>query len=261
MQLDYLDITATRYRSRFLFYKNDTIIGRSLKLYGEYQQVECDFILSFLDRSRVVYDIGANIGYHASAFASCAGQTYCFEANPEHYKLLKMNLQGDRFCQFHNFAVGDREGEILVETFDPTQQSNYGAVKVDSAQGIPVKCRTLDSLTDLPPPDFIKIDVEGHELSVLKGGINLLINRRPLVYFEAQETTDLPQIYSLLKELDYVMTWIIVRNYNPNNLNNNLDNVFGNSAIFSIFAYQPGVMETCPLPVLGPDDHWQRFCS
>ena len=62
MQLDYTDVVRTKYRDRFVIYRWDDIISASLKLYGEYQQVELDMLLQLISNDTVVYDIGSNIG-------------------------------------------------------------------------------------------------------------------------------------------------------------------------------------------------------
>ena len=55
---------------------------------------------------------------------------------------------------------------------------------IDGADGIEVPLKQLDSL-DLPPPSVIKIDVEDHEVAVLRGGQRLLTENRPAILFES----------------------------------------------------------------------------
>ena len=69
--------TKTRYSKNFSYYSTDEMIGRSLELYGEYSQSELEFLLSMLNENSVVYDVGANIGYHTTAFASVAKKSLC----------------------------------------------------------------------------------------------------------------------------------------------------------------------------------------
>ena len=232
-------------------------LGSSLKNYGEYQQIELDLLLQIINSNTVVYDVGSNIGYHASAFASKSQQVYCFEANLDHFKMLKLNLNNNPRCHLFNNAIGNTVGEILVEEFDPYANENYGAVRVGSNQGRAVKLVTLDSL-DLPLPDFIKIDVEGYELPVLQGALNLIKQKLPVIYFEAQESKDLDKIYYLLKDFGYILKWVCVKNFNTNNFFNNQNNLYENSAIFSILCYQPNTIQTELEDVLGPNDSWEK---
>lgn len=258
MQLTDLEIVRTKYQDIFVIYRYDEMVGDSLRLYGEYQQAEIDLLLQLIDNHTVVYDIGSNVGYHATAFASRARTVYCFEANPRHFKVLQTNIGDRKNCLLYNMAVSSTEGEILVEDFDSSQVGNYGAVRVGADTGTRVPKRSLDSM-HIQPPGLMKIDVEGHELDVLRGSYHLIKQHQPVIYFEAQETTDLPEIYLMLAGLGYRLGWCVVRNYNPNNFRNNSKNIFADSAIFSIIAFPAGTNHDWPLPVLGPDDSWQKL--
>jgi FkbM family methyltransferase len=262
MQLDYTDVIRTRYRDRFIVYRWDDIISASLRLYGEYQQVELDMLLQLVGEDTVVYDIGSNIGYHASAFASRSKHVYCFEANPQHYKMLRMNLQEEPRCTLFNLAVSNAAGKILVEEIDVTQIGNYGMARVGTKTGVEVAMDSIDSLVTagkILPPGLIKIDVEGHEPGVFQGAAETIKKYLPVIYFEAQESENIPELYNMLDALGYQMGWCVVRNYNPQNFNNNPDNQFGNDAIFSIVAFPPNSPNAWPLPVLGPDDTWEKL--
>lgn len=262
MQLEYTDVVRTKYRDRFIIYKNDDIISSSLRMYGEYQQIELDVLLQLVNENTVVYDIGSNIGYHASAFASKSKQVYCFEANPQHFKLLRMNMQEEPRCTLFNVAVSNAEGKILVEEIDVTEIGNYGMARVGTTTGTEVAMISIDTLVNnkqIPPPNLMKIDVEGHEPGVIHGALETIKAHLPVIYFEAQESENVPAVYNMLDELKYHMGWCIVRNYNPGNFNNNSDNVFGTNAIFSIVAFPPGNPNQWPLPVEGPTDTWEKL--
>lgn len=262
MQLEYTDVVRTKYRDRFIVYRWDDIISASLRLYGEYQQIELDVLLQLISENTVVYDIGSNIGYHASAFASQSKHVYCFEANPQHYKLLRMNMQEEPRCMLFNLAVSNATGKILVEEIDVTQIGNYGMARVGTKTGVEVPMTSIDTLVNskqIPPPGLIKIDVEGHEPGVFQGAAETIKNYRPLIYFEAQESENIPEIYNMLTALGYRLGWCVVRNYNVANFNNNADNQFGNDAIFSIIALPPNNAIQWPLPVLNADDTWEKL--
>jgi FkbM family methyltransferase len=258
VQLTDIELVRTKYQDIFAIYHNDDMVGNSLRRYGEYQQVEIDVLLQLINDRTVVYDIGSNVGYHATAFASCAKTVYCFEANPRHFDILRTNIGGRPNCLLFNMAVSSAEGEILVEDFDSSQLGNYGSVRVGATSGTRVIKRSLDTL-NIQPPDLMKIDVEGHELDVIRGAYHMIKQHRPIIYFEAQETTDLPEIYLTLSGLNYNLGWCVVRNYNPENFRNNPENVFGDTAIFSIIAFPAESGHTWPLLVQGPDDSWQKL--
>lgn len=258
------EYTATRYHNNFGYFYNDHIIGGSLRCYGEYAEYEVSFLLEVIRAlnkpKTVVYDIGANIGYHTTAFASTGADVYAFEPNPLTYQLLDENTRDLNNVWLAQCAVGASEGNILVEDFDPTEITNYGAVKVGAESGIEVPLVTLDS-QELPMPDLIKIDVEGFEYPVLCGAINIINQARPVIYYEAQESgDDLGKIYNLLDKFGYKMYWSIVMNYNPSNFKQETKNVFENTAITSVLALPSNWPELPNLHrVLGPDDHFRKF--
>lgn len=260
------DYTTTRYHNNFGYFYNDHIIGGSLRCYGEYAEFEVSFLLEVIRAlnkpKTVVYDVGANIGYHTTAFASTGADVFAFEPNPLTFQLLKENTEELDNVWLAECAVGAEEGTILVEDFDPTEITNYGGIKVGAALGTEVPLITIDS-QDLPLPDLIKIDVEGFEYAVLAGAVNTINRARPVIYYEAQESgPDLSKIYRLLDKFGYKMYWSIVMNYNPNNFKHETKNVFENTAITSVLAL-PGNWPELPNlhRVLGADDHFRKFFS
>ena len=251
--------TRTRYHTNFSYFVNDEMIGSSLRRYGEYQQVELDFLLSLLTPDSVVYDVGANVGYHTTAFASRAQQVISFEPNPQNFALLEQNTRDLERVTVYQAAVSNTQGPGYIDTFDPAVYGNFGHMTMNTqGSGVQVPCMTLDFVNHAPP-DLIKIDVEGHEYEVLQGCVHLLKRRRPVIYYEAIETPNLGDIYRMLTALDYRLYWMCVRNYNPNNFLGEQENIYLDSALMSILAW-PGQYDPLPMePVQGADDRPQRF--
>jgi FkbM family methyltransferase len=131
--------------------------------YGEYQQKEIDMLLGILSNNVknniIVYDIGANIGYHTLAFSKHVRHVYSWEASPQNYKLLKMNTQGKIASNVTTFntAIHNRETDaICIEEFDPSTTGNFGAVRV-GVKGVGIQARFLDSyINEIVPPTCIK---------------------------------------------------------------------------------------------------------
>lgn len=261
-----IEHTVTRYHPRFAYYSQDAVIGVSLRNYGEYAEIEVGLLLDVIRKidapTRVVYDIGANIGYHATAFASAdRAQVHSFEPNPLNYAMLRENTNHLRNVTLHRMAIADRNGETLVETFDPAVSTNFGEIHIEQSSGIPVPCARIDDL-HLPPPVMLKVDVEGFEWEVLSGAAATLARYRPVVYYEAQTLRNFDKIWHLLTDLGYTLNWCCIMNYNPNNHRANTNNIFSNSAIFNIMGWPPGwPAMSIGDPVLGPDDDWQRLCG
>jgi len=127
MQLEH---TRTLYHRNFAYWKNDEIIGRHLREYGEYQQKEINLLVGLLDRvdakQKVVWDIGANIGVHTMAFSKHCAFVCSWEANPQNFKLLRLNTQGKLApnVKVHNIAISNGEKDkLLIQDFDDSIQT------------------------------------------------------------------------------------------------------------------------------------------
>ena len=224
----------TRYTNKFHFYENDYIIGQSIKLYGEYTQVEIDVLKNYIDANSVVYDIGGNIGYHTVAFASMAKEVHSFEPNDRNYLLLEKNTQHLSNVKLYHCACSNVVGEAFISDYDTTTPGNYGECMMSEA-GQPCKTVRIDDL-DLPLPDVVKIDVEGHELKVFQGMQNTISKSRPVIFYESMHGTGFDLIYDMLKLLEYNIYYYPAKNYNPNNFNGVTENVFGNGGVINCIA-------------------------
>ncbi len=251
--------TDTRYRERFYYYENDLYIGKSLELYGEYGQPEIDLLRMLINDQCIVYDVGANIGYYTNAFANIAKHVVAFEPNPKNFELLAKNIEGIPNVYAMNAAIGSKTGYMKCSDFDPYQLGNFGNMKVGTQGDLDVPVIAIDDYPEFPAPDLIKIDVEGMEYDVMKGMSNMITKRKPAIYFEAHETAELPEIYDFLKPLDYQLYWTCVPNYSKNNWKKNDENIFGNTVLMGIIAWQKK-LGTIALPELhSRHDTWQEL--
>jgi FkbM family methyltransferase len=247
--------TKTRYSDNFSYYDTDEIIGRSLDLYGEYSQFELEFLLAMLNKNSVVYDIGANIGYHTTAFASVAKKVYAFEPHPKTYELLEKNTKGLDHVYIGKYAVSNKNATCCITDYDPETTGNFGAVSVvNDYDSVEATAISLDT-AELDLPDLIKIDVEGHELQVLQGCEKIIQQKCPVIFYEAHESDQLREIYEFLEPLGYRLYWAQINNYNPDNFAGHTENVFGTSGLMSIVAWPKTLTELPLMPVAGPGDN------
>lgn len=145
----------------------------------------------------VVADIGGNIGTTALAFAAHvpAGRVHVFEPSPAMLTCLRRNIElsGATNVTVHAYGVGDvaRSGRLQVAIAGNPGSAFIAdgeAERGDGSVGDAIEVRRLDeALAGLGRLDFVKIDVEGLELRVLRGGEALLRRHRPSVLFEVNE--------------------------------------------------------------------------
>lgn len=138
--------------------------------------VEEAFLANVVRPGDVVFDVGANVGYMAIQFAKVAKMVHLFEPAPRAVRLLRKTVSLYPNMVLHETAVSDRAGVCGFR-----EEASLDVSHV-AEEGIQVQAITLDSLNIQPA--FIKIDVEGHERSVLLGAKKILENG-PKVYFEA----------------------------------------------------------------------------
>lgn len=126
-----------------------------------------------------VLDVGAHIGYYTSLFSRLVGEkgaVYAFEPHPENFAVLTRNARRGNVRRF-NLAVGDRSGHVTLHLSPGSSNHSLMPGYTESRGTLQVECAVLDDLFaagELPPVDFVKIDVEGGELAALNGMERLL---------------------------------------------------------------------------------------
>jgi FkbM family methyltransferase len=137
-----------------------------------------------------VYDIGANWGYYPLLLGGeprFGGVVHAFEMAPRTIADLRHVIGAAGLSSrviVHGFGLSDREGEALATR---ERHSYLARVVGREYRGAVdrVRLRRLDDL-DLPPPSLVKIDVEGHEMAVLRGGRRTFERHQPLVVIESR---------------------------------------------------------------------------
>ena len=140
-------------------------------------------------RGSVAFDVGANLGYHTLLLAELVGsegECYAFEPNSENCRLILLGRERNQFANIRlmPFALSDESGWAY---FSSHLGSNGGIVTkqtvASQGHGIIIPVFTLDGLA-LPNVDVLKVDVEGAEYKVLRGGEALLTRSRPAIVSE-----------------------------------------------------------------------------
>jgi FkbM family methyltransferase len=224
-----------------LYNQYDQYIGKSLELYGEYCQHEIYLFQKIIKKSDVVWEIGANTGSQAPALSKLVaeGRYLGFEPQIELFKILSSNLSlnGCENAFPLCFALGDEDGIIELPSLDYHQAFNFGAISMNGegrGSRYQVEIRRIDSLGWLPPPNFMKIDVEGMEVKVVQGGRETIEKHRPIIYIENDRVENSEILIQLLWDLGYRLYWHISNYYNQHNYFNNALNVFPQISSFNM---------------------------
>lgn len=208
--LSSMELTDSRV-GEFLIYKNDSVISKAIRLFGEYCHAEVEVMKKYLDKNSTYVDIGTNIGYHLVGVHKEVGcKVVGFEPNPKHFAVATYNSKDYADIQLVNAAASDHKFSFKMKDFDPSSDGNYGDIHKDDAGEIEVQAITLDSLA-LQVCTFIKIDVEGHELETLTGCTKTISKYRPVIMYEAMEWDVWTKCYEFMEERKYKMYWVACR--------------------------------------------------
>ena len=111
-----------------------------------------------------------------------------------------MNLNPDLNIRLLPYALSDTNGPGAL-----AEPANSSMAYVSSEGEIPIELRTIDSLVaeGIAPPDLMKMDVEGHELSVLRGAVETIRAHHPIILCDRNDENTSKDVAELLAEFDY----------------------------------------------------------
>lgn len=149
----------------------------------------------------VFIDVGANVGFYTLAAAKTFDSVYSFEPSPYTFKRLVENVELNNFDSVTTIHSGLSDVKSKMDLhFNPLNNGGSSLNEFSEAikclypeyawESVKVNVEVLDEVVDsrgIVGVDLIKIDVEGHELPVIKGAQNTLATYRPLVYAEVSK--------------------------------------------------------------------------
>lgn len=149
------------------------------------------------------WDVGAHIGFFSLFAARALGPTgwvHAFEPMEKNRARLAAGVEKNRFANvtLHDFALSARFERTMLRAHASSLMWTLVPER-GGAEGVSVQCRTLDDCTNaFGPPDVIKIDAEGAEVDVLRGGWHLLSTLRPPLLVEFSDEALLDEARTLL---------------------------------------------------------------
>lgn len=197
---------------KFIVLPND-LLGKKLISTREYEPHFGLVANSIIHPGSVCIDCGANLGYHTIKMAQLAGpmgRVFAFEP----LRVICQQLGGNIFLndlenvECFNVALGNKNEIVTMNPVDiHAPDTNIGATKVGSGGENTVMVK-LDSF-GFQNVSFIKMDVQGYELELLKGASETIDSSRPILFFE----TDEPYLKTFGTSSEELLNHILGLNY------------------------------------------------
>ncbi len=179
-----IEVLATsRQGGRFHLKFPDDRNYESLLFQGLFEPGTCDLIRRILRPDDVAFDVGANLGCYTVLMAGIVkgGACHAFEPSRALFDRLRLNCQANDLgpnLVLNQLAVGERDGEAWLHTFSGLGHghSSLSALGRSDFTRTAIRVVSLDSYVRehaVDRVDFIKVDVEGAERSVLRGASSL----------------------------------------------------------------------------------------
>jgi FkbM family methyltransferase len=189
-------------------YTND-LIGRHIYLTGAYERSTIEVLCNFARDGDVLLDIGANIGYISATFLKNVPHSRVVAVDPQTgiQDLLHTNLSqfAPKRYSIHPVALSDHNGKDMFATTAGNTGDSF--LTVDAPGAYPVDVRSAGQFLDrVGRVDLVKVDVEGHEETILESAKEYLRANQPrIVVFEEKGAKGAPEgnIGKMFNEIGY----------------------------------------------------------
>jgi FkbM family methyltransferase len=203
-------------------------------------------------------DVGANIGNHAVFFADKFKKVVCFEPEERNFSLLKVNTSAHQNIECFNMGVSATPGFGVMINGDRTNSGKGQISEITGEQYSThhIEICSIDTFGCLDESviDVLKLDVEGHELQVLKGAQTSIAKDKPIILFELNAQFGIPDEENpipLLKELGY---------QDFHHVSTYLDPIFDFRRKYEMFTYPVWALEVLMVILFGaPKAALKRF--
>ncbi len=192
---------------------------------GEYDTAPQRLLAQHIRPGTLVLDIGASLGLWTvplgRAAQAAGARVWAVEPHPSNHPWLRRNVELNGLqdtVAIHEIALGDRHGTVTMEI---AERGGGNAAVSTGAGGTAVPLRRLDELAFPAPVSAMKLDVEGFELSVLRGARELIARDKPVIFGEfspewlAARGEDLSSCLAELGALGYGATMLAPRRSRP----------------------------------------------
>ena len=170
----------------------DKGLSRTLLLFGK-REIEQKYIIDkIVETNHVVLDLGSNIGYYALIFKKKipSRNIILVEPSPTNFSLLEKNLKLNEFgnVETHLGAISDIDSnkEFYLSDMSNLNSFHVNDKDIKNYTKIMVNSYSLSTILKGRKIDLIRMDVEGHEVSIFKSLINYIKNYgfKPSILYE-----------------------------------------------------------------------------
>lgn len=143
----------------------------------QYQCGKFSEVMRYVTKTRTAIDVGAHCGLWTAQLARYFDSVQCFEPLPRHIECWEKNVGWRKNCTLHKEALGSECGTCAIAVVDGLSGRSHVSGDGD------LKMARLDDY-DFTDVDLIKIDVEGYEYFVVKGGEQTIRKYKPAIIVE-----------------------------------------------------------------------------
>lgn len=244
-----------------LYRNNDMYMGKSIDAYGEFSEKEIAFFRTVIKPTMTVIDVGSNIGMLTLEMSKLADVVIAIEAERLLYQMTCANvsINNRRNVIALHAAAGEHEGTTRIPNIDFTVDGNFGCLSAQGHEaGDVVRLMKIDSM-QLPSCGFIKVDVEGMEVDVIRGAQETIKRCRPILYVENDRRDNSRDLIALIMSLGYTPYWHFPQLFNPNNFAGNKENVFPGVASLNMACFPDGRDFNDGYRITSPEDWWENL--
>ena len=171
---------------------------------GVYEPEKTNCIVATVRAGMRVLDVGAHMGYFSMIMSNLAGRegkVHAYEPRPSNLKFLRQHLSINDISNVTVYpkCLGNTEGPAMFET-----RTGSGTGHVSGLGNVRVEMTTIDRLNS--SFDYIKIDVEGHEVEVIEGGYQTIRKNLPVILLAVHSISLEKKCRELLDPLGYRFT-------------------------------------------------------
>lgn len=202
--------------------KYQTFLNKNFYLYGNISlDYDTGWSIELSKKANIIFDVGCNIGINSILFNqfSSAKKIYLFEPNPDALSIAVENSILNNFAEkvrIFNYCISNKNDQVMkfysvLEGAAGSIYEDFSKTASDLKSSYNVKTKTIDTVCEDENiiPDFVKIDVEGHELQVLEGAYKTALKGKTQFLVEMHSS----HLLSMEENSDKVLVWAIKMNY------------------------------------------------